>query len=444
MIDIRISDAKELISSDPDEAVRLCSEVMNENPDSEDSFGALFLTAYAMLEAERFGLAYHLFSRCAELNPNQANIYVDMSQCFQGTDNEKMLSFCRKAIDIDPDCASAWANSGLAHLSLGHPDSCVTESLKALSLKPDLINARHNLSLAYLMKRDFKQGWKEYYRTHGCKHRERQDFGLPEWNGYQEGRILVYGEQGVGDEILFASCLPDLIKTNEVTLVCDSRLESIFRRSFDCTVFGDRYERRFSFAHDADFQIAIGQLPHFYRNSEYCFPGSPYLSHDPIKADIWRRLLSTYQGKKIGLSWSAGCINNGQKQRTIDPCDFSPLLDELTFTAVNLDYNDSICDQIFDHSLLSFPWVTKKGQDIDYLAALISQLDLVITACNTNVHVAGALGIPCIALVPSCSSYRYHVDGDTLPWYSCVRLFRQKEGEPWVETIQRLSKEIEC
>lgn len=427
--------AKGLAKSEPDEALRICSHVMNEDMDGEFGQMALFMTGFIMLEAERFGLAYHIYERCAQLNPRVSEIYSNMGMCLEEYDPYKAMRMFQKAYQMKPENASAYANEGLMHLQTGSPKKCVDLCQKALKIDPELRAAKHNMGLAQIMLRNWVEGWENYHDTMGVKHREGRDYGLPDWQG-EPGTVLVYGEQGVGDEIMFASCLEDLAKTNKVILDCDSRLEALFRRSFDFPVYGTRFKTSSPILaeHKADYQIAIGQLPHHYRNSEESFSGVPYLKPDPEQVIQWRALFDTFKGKKVGLAWRGGNQNTGMKRRSLELSDLEPIFNSHD-TFISLEYKPVDKVDLELYGIKEYPRATAKGGSIDDLAALISQLDYVITACTTVVYVAGALGVPCYVLVPDKPGYRYHSSGG-FPWYNSVKLIRQSGS--WKETVQGL------
>jgi hypothetical protein len=241
---------------------------------------------------------------------------------------------------------------------------------------------------------------------------------------------------------MFASCLPDLLKENKVVFDCDSRLEDLFARSFpDIEVYGDRFKRQSRAADQHyDYQCAIGQLPYFFRRSEEAFPGQPYLEADPEQCIQWRSLFDTFKGKKVGIAWRGGLKSTGEKKRSLEISDFAPIFQD-DDTYISLEYKEVSKDLQRKYNLKAYPRATAKGGVIDDLAALISQLDYVVTACTTVVYVAGALGIPCYVLVPSSPGYRYHMEGN-FPWYKSVQLLRQNKNESWKNTIRRVSKTI--
>jgi tetratricopeptide (TPR) repeat protein len=432
--------AKSIIEDEPDEALRICNDIMNDEFDSQNGQMALFMSGYIMMQAERYGLAYQIYQRCAQLRPDMPDIWSNMGMCLEDHDQEKAKSYFKRAYKLDKNNSRALANHGLICLKTAQPDKCIELSRKALAVDPNLRSAQHNIGLAKLMLRDWS-GWVDYANTLGVQHREARDYGVPDWDG-QPGTVLVYGEQGVGDEIMFASCLEDLMKTNKVILDCDKRLEGLFDRSFDCEVYGDRFKTESRAAdQDFDYQCAIGQLPARYRLSDADYPRRTYLKVDPERSIQWRSLFDTFKGKKVGVAWRGGLKNTGEKKRSLEISDFEPIFNEED-TFISLEYKEVSRNDLDKYSLKAYPRATAGGGDIDDLAALIANLDYVVTCCTTVIYVAGALGIPCYVLVPSQPGYRYNLTGE-FPWYESVKIIRQKAGERWRGVAARLRRNLE-
>ncbi len=438
MMDTRLKLAKSLAETEPDEALRICNDILNEDFEGMHGQMALFMSGYIMMQAERYGLAYNIYRRCQQLNPNISEIYSNMGMCLEDYDAAMAVDCFDKAYQLDSKNHRALANKALIMLHSAKPKECIRLCNEALRLDPDLKAAIHNRALANIMLRNWRHGWQGYADTLGVKHREMLDYGLPLWDGKSQGKILIYGEQGVGDEIMFASCLPDLMRNHEVVLDTDSRLKGLFSRTFDCPVYGTRFQSESPILaeHECDYQFPIGNLPSVYRNSPESFPGTPYLEVDPERAIQWSALFDTFKGKKVGLAWRGGLPSTGMKKRSLDISDLEPIFSPDN-TYISLEYKHVEQELLDKYSVKSYPRATAKGGDIDELAALISTLDYVVTACTTVVYIAGALGIPCYVLVPSEPSYRYHLSGD-FPWYKSVKLVRQKRGQKWADVAQKL------
>jgi len=433
-------DAKELADTHPAESLNLCNQVLNEHFDDEDGQLALFMSGYIMLEAGKYGLAFSIFQRCAQLKPDQAEIYTNLGMCLEESDPDRAILMFKESLGLKPDNPKGWANLALMNLLTGDPIACIAFCKKALELDPYLRAAIHNMGLAQLMIEDFDNGWINYHDTLGVKHREERYYGVPNWNGRDKGRILVYGEQGVGDEMLFASCINDLIMNgHDIVIDCDSRLESLFKNSFDVPVHGTRFSNEVDWLEDSGikYQLAIGQLPYFYRRDKKDFPGTPYLNPNAEQMLMYKALFDTWKGEKIGLAWNGGLPGTLAKNRSFTLDDMKPLIDKRN-TYINLDYKEPDESR---YGLKHFRGVTKKGQDIGELAAMVSQLDLVITCCTTILYVAGAVGTPCLVMVPERPGYRYGITGSIFPWYSSVKLFRQ-QGEGWETVCKQIKNHI--
>ena len=434
--DDELKRAESLAKSEPDEALRICCSIMNEDFDGQHGQMALFLTGYIMQEAGRHGLAYHIYERCSQLRPNVSSIYSNMGMCFDNYDERRGRKYFQKAQLLDSNNALAYANEALSCLQMARPERCIELSNKALSIDPSLRSAKHNRGLAKLMLRDWRGGWADYFESLGVKHREARDYGLPNWNG-EPGKVVVYGEQGIGDEIMFASCLPDIMQTNNIVLDCDARIQSLFARSFECPVYGTRFmaETDLLDDHEPQYQCAIGQLPKFYRNTEESYPCTKYLNPDPDLSYMWGELFKTLPGKKIGIAWTGGLVGTGQKKRSFNLTDLEPLL-KTNNTFVSLEYLSTDQSLLDKYGVRSYPRITGKGCNIDDLAALISRLDCVVTCCTAVFHIAGAVGTPCYVLTPDEPPYIMCTSGD-LPWYNCVKTVRKSANESWRSVVVR-------
>ena len=437
-MDSRLLLAKDIADDRPDEALRLCNDVLNDDYEND---AALFISGYIMMQAERFGLAYNLYRRCAELRPYQSEIFNNMGMCCDDERPDEAMQCFDRALELKPDNHHAMINKALMHLKMGDPSKCVQLCNKALLIDPHSVAAVDNRAQAKLMLREWKAGWQDYQWSLGGKHRSKRDYGVPEWNG-EPGTVVVYREQGLGDEILFASCIPDIQKTNAVVIDCDRRLAGVLGRSFDCPAYGTGFDRETPLVdeHKIDYQVSIGSLPRFYRNKERDFPGIEYLKTDPLRCLQWRALLDQLPGMKIGVAWSGGLRNTGKVGRSICLDDFAPLF-ELPHSFISLEYNEPAKADLDRYGIHHFGRAVNKGVDYDDTLALINELDLVVSVTTTVVHGAGALGKECWCLVPKHPSFRFHMSGD-MPWHKSVKLIRQGKAESWADVIKRVVQQL--
>ena len=326
---------------------------------------------------------------------------------------EEALKYAEEAVKLDPTNKNGWTNVGFSSLAL----------------------------------QDWRRGWTGYHNAIGGKFRNDVAYGEePEWDGKPTDCLVVTGEQGIGDEIMMASCLPDAARdVGKVVLECDSRLQGLFRRSFpQCDVYGTRRAASAEWVdkYVIDAGAGIGELPRFYRPSPASCPGTPYLVADPERRVMWRALLDSLGDKpKIGLCWSGGKKWTNSAGRAVGLDAFAPLLETVDAHYVSLQYKDP-SEEIARTGFHVKHWPhAAQTQDYDDLAALVAELDMVIGVNTAAHHLAGALGTPAIVLVPCRELWIWATPGETpehMPWYRSARKFKQREGEPWRATIQRL------
>jgi hypothetical protein len=388
------------------------------------------------------------------LNPRHAialsNLgYVQFKYLNRAEEGEENL---RRAIQAQPSYAPARLNLGMLLHERGLLDQALSAYQEALRREPDLAEARLNRALVWLARGDFARGWPQYEaRKGGSTHFIPRNFPYPEWDGKPApGRtVLVYGEQGLGDEIMFASCLPDVIaRTGRCVIDCAPQLERLMRRSFPgALVHGGRQDASDLAWLDGvgtiDYQIAIGSLPRYFRTSRADFPAhAGYLQADAAALEHWReRLRGLGPGAKIGISWRGGTIHTRSRSRSIDLAELLPLLRTPGACFVSVQYGDcreEVARLRSEHGIAIEHWPDALT-DYDQTAALVGALDLVMSVQTAVVHLAGALGRPAWVLVPAVPEWRYLAAGDRLPWYPSMRLFRQGAPGAWHPVIEAVT-----
>lgn len=429
--------AQSLIEDDPDEAHRMCCEILGDDPD--DAL-ALFLIGTIYSRAGRHGVALPVFERVVKLAPARHQAWNNVGMCLAECHRYKEAREAfKRAEKLHPSATHA-ANIALTYLNEGEYKQAIEGCKRALKKEPEHDGAWTTLGFASLAVGDWETGWKGFSKCLGGKFR-KEEFHQekPRWN-LEPGTVCIYGEQGIGDEIMFSSCVPDAIKTNKVVLECDSRLEGLFRRSFpDADVYGTRRsEPYWEKSYQLDYNCAIGELPRFYRpNPESC-PKTPYLVADHERRLQWRTLFNHW-GKKpvIGICWSGGRQSTQAKRRAVGLEAFRPLIESIDAHWVSLQYKDPT--EEIEKSGLPVKHIPRAVQspDFDDTAAFVAECDLVIGIHTTVHHLAGALGVPAIVLVPDKPMWNY-ATGDSLPWYGQNTLWRQKTHEAWVDSVKRL------
>ncbi|MGC2063421.1 MAG: tetratricopeptide repeat protein [Thermodesulfovibrionales bacterium] len=362
---------------------------------------------------------------------------------------QEALHYGEEALRIDPDNVEAYNNLGVLLSNSGQLEKSIDNFNKAVSIRPDYTEAHWNMALPLLQLGDFVNGWKKYalrdlQRTASAV----KDFSYRRWDGssLKDKTLFIYAEQGVGDEIMFASVLTDVIPLAKYCIVeCNERLVPLFSRSFpELTVIPSVKETLPEILHDIDAAIPIGSLPMHLRPDLGGFPQrKSYLVADADKIDNWRnRFRDLGDGLTVGISWRGGNEASVRHLRSTKLYQWADLLRVSGIQFINLQYGD--CKQEIEEArehvgVIIYDWEDADPlKDLDNFAAQISALDLVISVDNSTLHMAGALGVPAWALLPKGNNWRWLQGVEDTPWYSSLRLFSQKEPHDWSDVFLRV------
>ena len=352
-----------------------------------------------------------------------------------------------RATEIAPKMADIYVALGNTLYKLGQRDDAVTMLEKALNLDSNNAEAQASLGEIELASGNFSEGWAHYEFRLAGRESPRQDYPYKLWEGddLQGKTLLVYGEQGLGDTILFASCIPDVLqKAAGCVLVCDPRLATLFQRAFpEVLVVAHTPKSPLPIISvPVDACVAIGSLPRYFRTHWSDFPSRPYLHPEPERVHYWREKLDSLgYGQKVGVSWRGGLVKTGRAARSLELNKLMPLLRLEGAHFISLQYSE--CAQELLHlreeaNITVHQW-PQAVRSLEETAALMCALDLTVTVCNTNVHLGGAMGAPVWVLVPANPAWRYLLTGDRLPWYESVRLLRQAAPSVgWGDVVHNL------
>lgn len=406
--------------------------------DPNDALALNFL-GIIHLELRNFHLAYQYLRRSLQENPKIAPVWSNFGLAAHelGRNEEAVKSYVQSA-SIDNEYIKAYVNSAAVFIEESRWDEAEKACNIALQIDPDSAMAKMNLAHTCLAKHDWKTGWKYWDLTLGGQYRQEWTYGNEKrWNGEKNECVVIYGEQGLGDEINYASVIPDAIRDSKKVIVdCDPRLEKLFKRSFPkADVYGTRKNPHPAWLEKAriDSRCAISSLPMFYRNSDADFPGTPYLVADPELVKMWKGLFESWGKPVYGLCLHGGSKLTGESWRKIRPEDFSPLFaNDAVF--VSLDYKGTL-----NHpKIKEYQWATQ-ASDYDVTAGLIAALDGVVGVNTTAMHCAAGLGVPSHVLVPSKSQWRYEpTKGGEYVWSKTAKLYRQEPNEAWRDVVKRV------
>lgn len=395
------------------------------------------------------------YARAIELDSRYVAALINLGLLFllQKGDAPRAQSLFERAVALEPEMVAAQANLGLALQEQGKFDAAYAHYDRLIGSHPDTTEYRWNRALARLSQGDFARGWDDYElrNRRGGGSGSRQ-FPFSEWDGgaLAGHDLLVYGEQGLGDEIMFASCIPDVVaKARSVVVECSAPLEALFRRSFpQASVHGALRDGNRSWLKNfpqLDRQISIASLPRFVRRHRTQFPPhNGYLVAEPERVRYWQtRLAALGSRPRIGISWRGGTRKTRAETRSMRLADCMPLFleTECEFICLqNAEHADEIAtlNRAGDR-VHQWPEVI---QSTDELAALVSALDLIIAVPSTVVHVSGALGKNVWVMLSTNPEWRYLWQGDRMPWYPSARLFRQDGPRGWASVVAEILRTL--
>jgi tetratricopeptide (TPR) repeat protein len=390
------------------------------------------------------------------LAPDLIDAAIDLGKVLHESGRAgEALEHMRSVLHQHSDQAMAHVSLGFALEMVGEFGPAMACYEKALALDPDLVQAHLNRGNLWILNGDFERGWPE------CEWRVRIDelvaayqrYPMPRWDGSPlAGRtLLVHAEQGLGDEILYGSCIPEAIaQARHCVIECADRLVPIFSRSFaQATVRAVAKGDTAEWLKDVppiDVQIPAGSLPLHLRRKAADFPRErAYLKADPARVTRWgTRLAGLRPGLKVGLSWRGGVPMTGNVLRSIPLERLLPLLRQEGISFVSLQYGDARgeLDRVARLHGISVQHWQEAIDDYEETAALMCALDLTVSVCTAAVHLGGALGRPVWTMAPLRPEARYGVSGDTMPWYASVRMFRQPRVEDWDSVIAKVAREL--
>jgi len=437
-----------------DAAIELLRQAIDSEP---ANFALWFELGVTYLDRMDQRHAYECFLRSHEIKPEFQPACVNLAGVLEQQERyEEAEQWGRKAVALDGNCPLANYNLANTLREQGRLTEAIAHYQRSLQLNPDYVRADWNLGICHLHLGNYGEGWKRYENRATAEEVSIDRYTQPRWNGEPlAGKtIVVHAEQGIGDEIVFCSCLPELIAmAGRVIVVCEPRLQQLFRRSFPQAIVHGYARRKdwapFPIAEPVDFQIPMGSLPLHLRPTRDSFPQRErFLIPDAKLVEQWRSLLATLgRGPKIGISWRAGGKPLERRKRSVVLEHWAPILQNVNAHFINLQYGDASNDAAEVRDLFQIElhdW--EQGDplvDMDSYAAKIAALDLVISVGNATVHMAGAVGTPAWTMLPMIPSWRWMVAGDTSPWYTSVRLFRQPQRKQWTPVVQRLGNMLQ-
>ncbi|MDP9174919.1 MAG: tetratricopeptide repeat protein [Planctomycetota bacterium] len=396
----------------------------------------------ALLDQCKYDEAIACYRKAIELRPQSAGAYQSLGNAFyhKGSLDEAIMTFNR-AIGLRPDYYEAHNNLGNAYYFKGNPRAAEESCRRSLALRPDFAPAHWNLGLALLLQGMLVEGWKEYNWRWKVEELDapKRNYPMPVWDGSDLGgrRILLHAEQGFGDVIQFIRYVPMVAaRGGRVIVGCQKELVALFKEQFPVERWVIDKEILPAFS----VHCALMDLPMVLGTTLETIPtGVPYVQPDAAQAQRWRERLKAMPGCKVGLAWAGRAAHANDRNRSIALATLAPLGQVQGIHFVSLQKGEPGAQAGSAPLGMEIADWTGELEDFSNTAALIANLDVIVTVDTSIAHLAGAMGKPTWLLLPLVPDWRWMMDRMDSPWYPTMKLFRQKMPQDWSDPIARLA-----
>ncbi|MCL2005297.1 MAG: tetratricopeptide repeat protein [Planctomycetaceae bacterium] len=415
-------------------------------------------------ELEQYPQAAGQFRLLAELQPENPSAWLTLGFILANLDkHDEAVEALRNAEKLNFNSPEIYFYLAESLRKSQRYDESLPHYERMLPIAAEYPQAVHGYGKSLLALGNLEPGWE------AMEFRIASSFGtwerhhLPNWSPQTDGlafpahsHVLAYSEEGIGADLMFASCLPDLINSVEhCTVECENSLHTLFRRSFpraDFVPLADDYVHPdgnpWNIAIDS--QIAFGSLPRYFRRDIEDFPlRKAYLVPDREKVANWsHRLTGLGDTKKVGILWNGTWTNEKPKQTALPLQNLRRMMSRHQSASwFNLQHGSRQQDMSQQIGFAPAPRIFPEAfqYDLDTLAALLVALDLVITPPGYIAHLAGALGVRTWLLVPECPDWRHTIDSTTQArciWHPSVKMYQQAKGQTWQDFFAILEDDL--
>lgn len=390
--------------------------------------------------------ALNVFDRALALHADNPGAYYNRALALVdlGRPQEAVESY-RRSLALNPHNAAALSNLGDLLRHLGPLDEALELLDRALAIDPNYVKARYNRSLVLLSLGRLREGFAEYeWRLRAAEFQPRS-FEQPRWDGSPlDGRtLLVYCEQGYGDAFQFARYLPLVAgQTGRVVFELPAPMQPLFvEAGFENVVTADGPRAPF------DVQAALLSLPYLLGTTLETIPARvPYLQVDACRVDAWRARLARYSGYKLGIVWHGRPTHPADRYRSIPLAALAPLAEVPGVRLFSLQKGagtEQIPALQAELNIVDLgSQIASAAGDFRDTAAILANLDLVVSCDTACVHLAGGLGVPVWVALPYSAEWRWLAGRDDSPWYPTARLFRQTSFGDWTGVARTMADEL--
>jgi len=411
---------------------------------------SLYLNSYKLFstlagiyaDQNKFDQVMEFSKKALELNQSDFIALNNISKVYMEKKNfEEASKYLGKALQIEQNNYLTHINLGTLYKNLNQLDKAKDHYDRSISLNPKSYDAYVFKSLIELSQNNFLEGWKNY-EFRWFKQAERISITKPKWDGKKiNQKIIIWGEQGLGEQILFTSIIPEIEKIFEkIILVIDAKLKLIYQESFPNIKIltpDEEWSKE-----DFNCHLPLGSLGKFFRNDLQSFPEkNNYLETNSMK--------NNGNKLKCGLSWkSVNSVEGDFKSIELD--NLLPILKNKNLDFFNVQYTDEKknIEQFNKKNNLKIQNIDGLDtfNDLHSLSKYLKSFNFIITISNTTAHLAGSLGVPTLLMLPKNIGKLWYwdnsIDGKNL-WYPSVRIFKQNVENNWDTVILEINRYIQ-
>src|SRR3989344_1499792 len=431
------------------EAESIYRKIIEKNPQNSNILADAFnLLGAVECQYEKYDEAIKNIQKAVKLNPNHAVYYGNLATAYNllGNDNKAEENF-KRALELVaryPGAYLAYYNLGIFAEANGNIPGALQHYEKSIDLDRNFPDAHWNRSLILLLLGKYDEGWKEYeYRFKKKQPSDKRIFNKPKWYGslLNGKKTLVISEQGFGDNIQFIRYLP-LIKEKggEIILECKKEIEKLFKDSFEIDKI---IEKNIDVVPKIEFDVYVHlmDLPRIFNtNLTNILDNTPYLKTDYTFVSKFKEKINKISNGriKIGIVWSGNPSQENDKNRSARFEDFKYLKKISGMILFSLQKGEA-AGQLDDTEVIDL------SEDINNFAdtaAVIENMDLIISVDTSVAHLSGAMGKQTFVLLSHKADWRWLLDRKDTPWYKSIRLFRQKNPGDWNSLFNEVNEEI--
>jgi tetratricopeptide (TPR) repeat protein/ADP-heptose:LPS heptosyltransferase len=432
------------------EAVESCQRALALDPNNHELFTQL---GSALTDLGSYGAAVEAHRRALTLKPDSAPAVYSLGYFFERKgDLASAADAYRNALKLNPRLGNAYIHLGITCFLRGDLEKAIEFCEQAQKLEPESPEARSFLGLLHLQQGNFRAGWSEYEDRWGTTYgvRFRRKFVEPLWKGepLEGSRILLYAEQGAGDTLQFVRYVP-LVAARGGKVVLE--VQSSLHRLLASTPGAAEVIRRDEALPEFDWQCPLLSLPLVFGTELDTIPAKiPYVHPDPAQVEQRRERLGAARAERrcngnslrIGLAWAGSPLHPYDLWRSISLEQLAPLtnVEGATFYSLQVGQQAQQAKQL--GARVQLIDLQDELKDFADTAAVVANLDLVISVDTSVVHLAGAMGKPVWILAQKSADWRWLLEREDSPWYPTARLFRQSTLGNWQEVVSQVEEAL--